>query len=129
MRVALIAILGAATLTVAATPATAQPAADRADVRCLLVMQLAARDPNARDMAARGAHYYMGRLAARGAPARLEPLMVGEARSITSAAQAKTELDRCAGELNQNQTQFQALNQKLAASAPRPAAAPAPKAK
>ncbi len=129
MRVALIALVGAATLAAPVAPAAAQPAADRADVRCLLVMQLAARDPKAREQAARGAHYYMGRLGARGAPARLDPRLVGEARGITSAAQAKTELDRCANELNQNQAQFQALNQKLAASAPAKPAAPPAKAK
>ena len=126
MRMALIALVGAAALAAPVTPAAAQPTADRADVRCLLVLQLAARDPKAREQAAKGAYYFMGRLGSRGAPARLEPLMVGEARNITSAAQAKAELDRCAAELNQNQVQFQALNQRLAASAP---AKPAPKAK
>jgi hypothetical protein len=125
MRTAVIALSGAA-LLLGPAPAAAQAAADKADVRCFLVLKLAERDPKAREQAAKGAYYYMGRLAARGPVARLEPIMVGEGRAITSAAQAQAELTRCAGELNQNQAQFNAVSQKMAASQ-RPAAAPAKK--
>jgi len=123
MRIAAIAL----TAVLAAGPAAAQAAADKADVRCLLVLKLAERDPNAREQASKGVHYYMGRLAARGPVARLEPIMAGEGRTIDTAAEAQTELQRCAGELNQNQAAFNAVGQKLSAGQRPPAAAPAKK--
>lgn len=129
MRTAVLALAGAALLGAAAQPAAAQVAADKSDVRCLLVLKLAERDPKAKEQAGRGAYYYMGRLAARGPVARIEPLMVGEGRSITSAAQAQAELTRCAAELNQNQAQFNAVSQRVAVDVrgQRPPGAPAPK--
>jgi hypothetical protein len=126
MRIPL-ALALAALVALPAAPAAADAVTDKADVRCLLVLRFAARDPKARDMAARGAHYFMGRLAARGAVARLEPVMAAEGRAINSAAIAQGEFKRCAEELQANQAQFQALDQKLG-GAPKPAeAAPAPK--
>lgn len=129
MRI-LLAIATAATLAVPAAPAMADVVSDKADVRCLLVLRFAARDPKAREMAARGGHYYMGRLAARGPVARLEPVIVGEGRAMNSAAAAQAEFQRCAEELQANQAQFQALDQKIAGVRPAApaAAADAPKA-
>ncbi|MBX3485579.1 hypothetical protein [Phenylobacterium sp.] len=122
---ALIAIAAAATVTLPAAPAAADAVSDKADVRCMLVLRFAARDPKAREMAVRGAHYYMGRLAARGPVARLEPVMAGEGRSMNSAAVAQAEFQRCAEELQKNQTEFQALDQKLSGATPAEPAAPA----
>ncbi|MBL8553671.1 MAG: hypothetical protein JNL41_05285 [Phenylobacterium sp.] len=119
---ALIPIAAAAAVALPAAPAAADAVTDKADVRCMLVLRFAARDPKAREMAVRGAHYYMGRLAARGPVARLEPVIVGEGRAMNSAAAAQAEFQRCAGELQKNQTEFQALDQKLAGENP---AAPA----
>ncbi|MBL8770256.1 MAG: hypothetical protein JNK30_02645 [Phenylobacterium sp.] len=115
MKAALIALLAMAAAAPAA-PAAADAATDKSDVRCLLVLRFAARDEKVRDQAARGAHYFMGRLAARGPVSRLEPVMTAEGRAINSAALAQAEFKRCADELMANQTQFQTLDQKLAQS-------------
>ncbi|MFZ5721866.1 MAG: hypothetical protein ACOY5Y_20615 [Pseudomonadota bacterium] len=122
MRLALIAIAGA--VAAWAPPAVAQTPADRGDVRCLLVLQAVGRDPNQRDQAVQGIYYFLGKLNARGGLTRVEPLVLSEARSLT-AQQAQSELARCGGELNKQNGDLQAMNQRLQAAAG--AAAPAKK--
>jgi len=111
MRIAVLAL--AAALAAPAAPAVAQTPDDRSDVRCLLVLQAIARDPKQKENAGRGVYFYMGRLAARGGLVRVEPLMLSEARAISSAAQVQAELTRCAAELTKRTAEMQAANQRL----------------
>lgn len=104
-----------------AGPVAAQPlTADQADVRCLMVMQVVARDPKNADQGAKGALFYLGRLSARGSTARIEAIIRTEAPKMP-AQQAQVELTRCGAELNAKGKELQAVNQRLAATA-RPAA-------
>jgi hypothetical protein len=96
MRILLIAI---ALLVGTASPALAQRAPDRADARCILVLTLAARNPDQKEAAARGQFYYYGRVAARGTAAKLGPIMVAEAKVVTTPRQLQSELARCSAEL------------------------------
>ena len=97
-----------------APPALAQTAAaDVADVRCLMVLQAVGNDPKQRDAAARGVYYYLGRLSARGAIARLEASMLAEGRKMNAPAAVQAELTRCGAELNQRTGELQAINQRL----------------
>lgn len=126
-------ILAAATAATAlsnATPAAAQALTpDAADTRCLMVLQVVGRDPKQAEQAAKGVYYYLGRISARGATARIEGLLKAEAPKM-SPEQAQTELARCGGELNNRTKEFQAVNQRLAAQfAPPPGKAAAPPAK
>ena len=106
----------------AAGPAAAQALTpDQADVRCLMVMQFVARDPKNAEQGARGATFYLGRLSARGAIARLEAIIKAEAPKL-SPQQAQAELTRCGGEINARGQDLQAMNQRLAAAARPPAA-------
>lgn len=126
MRIAILAL--AAVLAVPAAPAFAQSADDRGDVRCLLVLQAVGRDPKQQENAARGVYYYMGRLAARGGIVRIEPLMVAEAKALsTTPGQLQAELTRCGAELGKRTAEMQAANKRLQAQAPRPPAKPAAK--
>src|SRR5437868_12824976 len=99
MRSALIAMFGVAALAGLATPAAAQTVGDKADARCILVLQVAARDPKNKEAASQGAFYFLGRLAAHGQSARLGAILVSEAKGITSPQQAQTELTRCGADL------------------------------
>jgi hypothetical protein len=96
MRIVLIA---AALLAGMASPATAQSAADRADARCILVLTLAARNPAQKDAAGRGQFYYYGRVAARSSTAKLGPILVDEAKLVTTPQKLQAELARCSAEL------------------------------
>lgn len=97
-----------------APPALGQTAAaDVADVRCLMVLQAVGNDPKQRDAAARGVYYYLGRLSARGAIARLEASMLAEGRKMNAPAAVQAELTRCGAELNQRTGELQAINQRL----------------
>lgn len=143
MRRALVALtaltLAAATAVPALAQAPAASAADRADARCVLMMNLvgmqAGKDVNKRGQASEGVFYFLGRLSARGASGRLGTLLVSEAGAITSQQQAQAELGRCgnelnarAGDLRNGLTALQAAGRaKAAASAPPPAAAPSSK--
>ena len=97
MRRALIAL---AALSVA-LPAAAQTPADKADARCILVLNLAGaqaqQNPQQRERASQGVYYYTGRLNARGV--RMGPLLIAEAKAITTPQQAQAELTRCGNEL------------------------------
>jgi hypothetical protein len=125
MRSALIALTGAIALAPAAGPAAAQSANDRDDVRCIIVLTAVAQDPNQREAASKGTFYYLGRLDARGVSGKLGPMMLTEAKAITSAAQAQMELKRCVAELNQRSEGLQSAFQQVRAAAPKPAPAPA----
>lgn len=128
MRHAVLALTAAAILAGSASPALAQAAADTADVRCVMVLQAVARDPNQRDSAARGVYFYLGKLATRGPISRVEPVMLAEGRKMNSAPVVQAELGRCGGELSARSGELQAANQKLAKQLePPPAAAPAKK--
>ena len=113
--------LAAVAVAMTSAPAAAQPSADGADVRCLLVLQAVGRDPKQKEAAARGLYYFMGRLTARGGLARLDSLMLAEARKIQNAQQAQTELARCGAELTQRTNELQAVSQRLQKAAPPPA--------
>jgi Tfp pilus assembly protein PilV len=97
------AVIALAVLSAAALPAAshAQTACDKADARCLLVLNLAAaqstQNPQQREKASQGVYYYTGRLNAHGA--RIGALLIGEAKAITSPQQAQAELTRCGNEL------------------------------
>lgn len=96
MRTSLIAI---ALLIGSISPATAQSAPDRADARCILVLTLAARNPDQKEAAGRGQFYYYGRVAARGTAAKLGAILVAEAKLVTTPQKLQTELARCSAEL------------------------------
>lgn len=121
MRIAVLTL--AAALVAPAASAVAQTPDDRADVRCMLVLQAVARDPNQQQNAARGVYYYMGRLVARGGIVRVEPLIAAEARALTATPnQLQPELARCGAELTKRTTEMQSAMQRLAAQAPKPPA-------
>lgn len=130
MRNALITMLGVAVLSGLAASARAQTVTDRGDARCILVLQLAARDAKNKDPATQGTFYYLGRLSAHGMSAKLEPLFLAEGKTITNGATVQTELTRCGAELTARsaelRTTFVNLQQAAAsaAAAPPPAAAP-----
>jgi hypothetical protein len=96
MRILLTAI---AFLAGTASPATAQTAIDRADARCILVLTLAARDPAQKEAAGRGQFYYYGRFASRSPTAKLGPILVDEAKVVTTPQKLQAELSRCGAEL------------------------------
>jgi len=116
-------LAGLIALTGAAGPASAQALTpDQADVRCLMVMQFITRDPKNADQGSKGVLFYLGRLSARGATARIEAVIKTEAPKM-QAQQAQAELTRCGGEINARGQELQAVNQRLAAAARPPAAA------
>ena len=133
MRNALIAMIGATALTGLAAPAVAQSTSDKADMRCMLVLGVAAREPKNKQAAGQGSYYFLGRLAGRGFDlAKLGAGLVAEAKSITSPAMVQTELNRCSQELNtrsaQMNTAFGAVREagRLAQRQARPAPAAPP---
>jgi hypothetical protein len=97
------------------TPVSAQSPSDAADVRCLLVLQAIARDPKQQDQAARGLYFYLGKLAARGAQAKLEAVMVAEGSALNSQAKIQAELTRCGKELALQTNALRATNTRIAA--------------
>lgn len=129
MRRTSLACLTIAALALPAPAAFAQTPADRADVRCALVLTAVARDPKNRDSAIRGTFYYLGRLEGRGPAARLEALMLSEGRAMTSAQTAQSELTRCVAELNGRGAAFQATLRRVQQQAGPPAGKGAPAVK
>lgn len=136
MRSPMIALIAAAAaLSGIATPVSAQTAGDRADTRCILVLQLVGRDPKNKEAATQGIFYYLGRLQARGFSGKLDALMLAEAAAIQSQQQAQSEVSRCNTELTAHsldlKNAFQRLQQQAQAArpqgAPAPSLAPAPK--
>jgi len=115
-------------MATAAIPATgnAQNAADKADARCLVVLQLAARDEKQRAAAAQGTFYYFGRLMARGYSGKLDPLLQAEARDVVrSPQQIQQDLNRCGAELNYRGAELRAALANLQQAARPPAKRPA----
>jgi hypothetical protein len=96
MRIVLTAL---ALLVGSINPAIAQSVADRADARCILVLTLAARNPDQKEAAGRGQFYYYGRIAARGTAAKLGAILVAEAKTVTTPQKLQAELARCSAEL------------------------------
>lgn len=101
----------------AAGPVAAQAplTADQADVRCLMVMQVVARDPKVKEQGTKGVIFYTGRLSGRGAMSRIEAIIKAEAAKM-SPQQARAELQRCSNDLNARGQELNAVNQRLAAS-------------
>jgi len=115
MRPAILSLAAAFALVATTTPATAQVGTDLADARCLMVLQAISRDPKQAEQAARGVYFYLGRLSARGAINRIEPIIKAEAAKL-APAQAQAELARCGAELTARSRELQTVNQRLAAS-------------
>ena len=99
------AVIALAALSAAVLPGAshAQTAGDKADARCILVLNLAAaqsaQNPQQREKASQGVYFYTGKLNAHGASPRLGAIMIGEAKAITTPQQAQAELTRCGNEL------------------------------
>lgn len=119
--VSLLALTAALGGGVGPVAAQAPLTADQADVRCLMVMQVVARDPKVKEQGAKGVIFYTGRLSGRGPVSRIEAIVKAEAAKM-SPQQAKTELQRCSKDINARGQELNAVNQRLAASA-RPAPA------
>ena len=130
MRSAAIAVIGALTLAAVAPAANAQSATDKADARCILVLQVAARDAKNKDPAVQGTFYYLGRLMAHGLSGKLEPLLLGEGKTITNGAMVQAELTRCGADLTARsaelRTVFVNLQQAATTAKSGAAAPPAP---
>lgn len=142
MRRAVLVLAGlAAAAPVVATPRTAysQTVADRADARCILLLNVmgaqAGKDVNRRGQASEGVFFYLGRLSAHGQAGKLGAILTAEAATITSQQQAQAELSRCGNELNARAadlrnglTQLQAAGRAKAVGGPAPAGAAPPAA-
>lgn len=134
MRIAATAVIGALALaSVATQPASAQSAADKSDARCILVLQLVARDAKNKEPAVQGTFFYLGRLTGRGLSGKLEPLLLAEGKAIKTGAEVQTELTRCGAELTARsaelRTVFVNLQQAATAAAVQSGAPAAPPAK
>lgn len=116
MRRTVLTVAAMAALCAPAAPAAAQAlTADQSDARCLMVLQVIARDPKQTAQASKGIYYYLGRVAARGPVGRLEAVLKAEVTKMNQA-QAKTEVARCGAELNSRSQEFQGVNNRLAAA-------------
>ncbi len=111
-----------AAIALAAGPAAAQTPAQRADVRCVLVLNVV-RDPAQRPQAVQATYYYLGKLAAAGLMGRLESLLETEGSANIQAAQIQAELTRCGTELQLRSTELGTAYKNLQA-AHAPAAKP-----
>ena len=123
MRFAFTSLAFATLLTAISAPAQAQTAAEKADIRCILALSVAGRDPKNTASAQTGGFHFLGRLSARGQTARMGPLLISEAKAMNSPALIEIELKRCAAELNARGAQLGAAMQELqkAGEAMRPA--------
>jgi len=129
MRSAATAVIGALALAAISPTASAQSATDKADARCILVLQLAARDAKNKDPAVQGTFYYLGRLMAHGLSGKLEPLLLGEGKAITNGAMVQAELTRCGADLTARSAELRTVfvNLQQASAAANPGAtAPTP---
>jgi hypothetical protein len=90
----------------AAAPVARASAAAAADGRCILVMNVIARDPKNREAASRGTFYYIGRLAGRGQLAQVDAILIASSKGLNGQAQFQAEAKRCGAE-------FTAANGKL----------------
>ena len=124
MRAALTALIAAVTLTGVAAPAAAQTASDRADVRCILVLTVAARDPKDAPAARQGLFYFIGRVDGHGLTSKLESLMLSESTTLKTAPLIQAELTRCGQQLTQRSAALRAMSQRLQAAG-QPATPPA----
>jgi hypothetical protein len=127
MRLPTFALSAAVALTGAATPALAQTTTDRADVRCLMVLQVLGRDERNKEAAGKGVFYYLGRLQARGLTPKLGSLFQEEAKIVTTPQQGEAEAKRCSGELTAHGAELRSVYERLAPPRPPAAAPPAKK--
>lgn len=117
MRAALTAIFAVAAMTLAASPAAAQSAGDKAAVRCILVLTLAAREPQNAAAAQQGIYYFVGRLDGGAMTGKMETLMLNEGKALASEALIRGELTRCGGELTARTAALREMSQRLQAAA------------
>ena len=117
MRAVLTALIALATLAATAPPAAAQSATDKADVRCILVLTVAAREPKNASAAQQGVFYFVGKIDGRAMSSKLDGLMLSESKTLTTAAAIQTELTRCGSELTQRSNALRAMSQRLQAAA------------
>ena len=113
MRLATLSLASAALLTAISTPAQAQTAVEKADLRCILALSVAGRDPKNTASAQTGGFHFLGRLSARGQTARMGPLLISEAKAMNSPALIEVELKRCAAELNARGAELGTAMQEL----------------
>lgn len=132
MRAVVLALIGSAILgstavaAAPAPPAARASAAAAADGRCILVMNLLARDPKNRDGATRGTFYFLGRIAGRGQTGELDAILIASGKGVTSQAQFQAEAKRCGAELNASGGKLGAAFQQLQQMSQAPGPAPAP---
>lgn len=116
MRAALTALITAVALSTLATPVAAQTAADRADVRCVLALTVAMREPKNAAAAQQGLYYFIGRLDGHGQTSKLDALMLAESKGMTTGPVIQTELTRCGQQLTQRSADLRAMSQRLQAA-------------
>jgi len=119
-------ILTAGLLAAVASPAFAQSAAVKQDVRCVIVMNLMAREEKLKSFAGMGLVYYVGRLDGRGLGAQLQTLLQTEAKGLTQP-QAQSEAKRCASEFQARGEQMRTMGGPPAGQGGATGAAPPPK--
>lgn len=126
MRTAALFLTAMLVLAATAPAARAQAPADKADARCIVVLELAASDAKQRAAAAQGQFYFFGRLMARGFSGKMDPLLLEEAKSVArSPQQIQPELNRCSAELNYRGAEFRAAIANLRQAGRPPAKRPA----
>ena len=126
MRAVLTALMSAALLAAMAPPVAAQTPTDKADVRCILVLTVAAREPKNTSAAQQGVFYFVGKIDGHAMTGKLDGLMVSESKALNSKEAIQQELTRCGAELNQRSNALRAMSQRLQAANPPP---PRPAAK
>lgn len=106
VRLPMIALMGVALLPMApamaapATGAAKASAAAAADGRCILVLNVVARDPKNREGAFRAQTYFLGKFAGRGQLNDLPAILLASSKGLSSQAQLQSELKRCGAEMN-----------------------------
>jgi hypothetical protein len=132
MRNVLVALSGALAVAAVAPAASAQTAADKSDIRCILALSVATRDAKNAEAAKQAAFYFWGRLSARGAKAT-PAVMMAEAKTMATGQLIQAELKRCGSEVTASSQKlgaamkgFQEAAQAAEGAAKQPAT-PAPK--
>lgn len=105
-------VLAIAATTLLAPTASAQEAAIRDDIRCLMLMGAVTQAQNQQMAGAMGVAYYLGRLEGRLPPAALESRILAEAQSIRPE-DLKADAPRCGGEMQAIGRRFQDLGKKI----------------
>lgn len=109
-----------ASLTLAAImpiAATAQTADDRADARCILVLQAVSGTPQQRTGAAQATFFFLGRMSSRSGTQKLPGLIGTERQSFHNPGEVQAELYRCSQVFQRSAPDFQAASLALKAAA------------